>query len=87
MICQNCGAIVEEEARFCPHCGQPISRRGNYRKEAPPSIDLSTPWRYDPDDDRNGHTLLYKIMASVTGMLLLTATVLVALAWRATRGI
>ena len=49
--------------------------------------DLSTPWRHDPGNEEKGHSLLYKITAAITGVLLVTAVVAVILAWRLTGGI
>ena len=44
------------------------------------------PWRYEPVEDAQSHSLLYKVMAALTGALLFTAVVLVILAWHATGG-
>ena len=79
MICQACGAYADEDARFCPYCGEPL--------EYEEPEDLSTPWRYDPGNEEKGHSLLYKITAAITGVLLVTAVVAVILAWRLTGGI
>ena len=32
--CKNCGAEVDETAKFCPECGKPIIKRGRPRKVA-----------------------------------------------------
>ncbi|MBQ6366304.1 MAG: zinc ribbon domain-containing protein [Oscillospiraceae bacterium] len=89
MICQACGAYADEDARFCPYCGEPLEYEepeDEMPEDGEPE-DLSTPWRHDPGNEEKGHSLLYKITAAITGVLLVTAVVAVILAWRLTGGI
>lgn len=35
MICPSCGSTLEDNIRFCPNCGKPVSAPGAYAHQQP----------------------------------------------------
>ena len=51
MFCPNCGAEIQDVAKFCPACGEPIIIRKNVQKEKP-EMGKNTPIPQRPEQEK-----------------------------------
>ena len=86
VVCRHCGTNIENGTRFCPRCGQNTGEAAEDVQAESATVDVSTPWRHDPEEQLEGHSLFYKILAALTGALLFIAVLLIVLAWSVSGG-